>query len=65
MSLNHGPKVGLVWSSNSSPLRPSTAHTHGPGLRRHCPIKLVMFNFFNLVSYRLYMIIIFELYVVK
>jgi hypothetical protein len=35
----------------------------GVGLAR--PMKPTVFNFFNLVSYRLYVVIIFEFYVVK
>jgi hypothetical protein len=33
---------------------PSIAHTHGPGLGRYDRMKHVFFNFFNLVSYILY-----------
>jgi hypothetical protein len=44
---------------------PSTAHTDGPGLGRHGPIRLNLFNFFNLIRYRLYIVVIFEVYVVK
>jgi hypothetical protein len=32
---------------------------------RHGPMKLILFNFFNLVSYVLYLVVIFELYVGK
>jgi hypothetical protein len=44
---------------------PGTAHIDGPGLGRHGPIKPNMFNFFNLVRYRLYIVVIFGVYVVK
>jgi hypothetical protein len=37
----------------------------GPGLGRHGPIKPNLFNFFNLVRHRLYIVVIFEVYVVK
>jgi hypothetical protein len=41
------------------------ARTDGPGLGRHGPIKPKLFNFFNLVGYRLYIVVIFRVYVVK
>jgi hypothetical protein len=44
---------------------PGTARTRGLGLGRHGPKKPILFSFFNLVSYRLYMVVIFELYIVN
>jgi hypothetical protein len=44
---------------------PGTACIDGPGLDRHDPIKLNLFNFFNLVRYRLYIGVIFRVYEVK
>jgi hypothetical protein len=44
---------------------PDTARIDGSGLGRHGPIKPNMFNFFNLVRYRLYIGVIFRVYVVK
>ena len=44
---------------------PGTARIDGSGLGRHDPIKLNLFNFFNLVRYRLYIVVIFGVYVVK
>jgi hypothetical protein len=44
---------------------PDTAHIDGPDLGRHDPIKLNQFNFFNLVRYRLYIVVILGVYVVK
>jgi hypothetical protein len=41
------------------------ARLDGPGLGRHGPIKPNLFNFFNLVIYQLYIIVIFRVYVVK
>jgi hypothetical protein len=57
--------AGLNRASNSDPLDLSTARTHGSGLDRYGPMKPVLFNFFNLVSYRFYIVVIFGLYVVK
>jgi hypothetical protein len=44
---------------------PGTARTDRPGLGRHGPIKSNLFNFFNLVRYLLYIVVIFGVYVVK
>jgi hypothetical protein len=41
------------------------ARTRGPGMGRHGPMKFILLNFFNLASYTLYMIVIFELYIFK
>jgi hypothetical protein len=41
------------------------ACTNGLRLGQHDPMNPILFNFFNLVSYRLYIVIIFRLYVVK
>jgi hypothetical protein len=44
---------------------PSTTRIDGPGLGRHGPIESNLFNFFNLIRYRLYIVVIFGVYVVK
>jgi hypothetical protein len=44
---------------------PSTARIDGRGLGRHGPIEPNLFNFFNLIRYRLYIVVIFGVYVVK
>jgi hypothetical protein len=44
---------------------PSTTRIDGPGLGRHGPIEPNLFNFFNLVRYRLYIVVIFGVYMVK
>jgi hypothetical protein len=56
-----------VWVGPQIPARRAdgTARIDGSGLGRHGPIKVNMFNFFNLVRYQLYIIVIFEVYVVK
>lgn len=41
----------------------SLARTHGVSLDRASPMKAVLFNLFNLVSYKLYIIIIYEFYI--
>jgi hypothetical protein len=53
-----GPKILACWAL-------STTRTDGPGLGRHGPMKPMLFNFFNLLSYRLYIVVIFGFYVVK
>jgi hypothetical protein len=35
------------------------------GLRQYDPIKTNLFNFFNLVRYRLYIVVMFRVYMVK
>jgi hypothetical protein len=57
--------VGLGRALNSGSSDPSTARTDGPVLGRHRPIKPNVFIFFNLVRYRLYIVVIFRVYVVK
>jgi hypothetical protein len=49
-----------AWAGPQLPARraPGTAHIDGPGLGRYGPIKLNLFNFFNLVRYRLYIVVI-------
>ena len=56
-----------AWAGPQIPTRraPSTARIDGPGLGRHGPIKPNLLNFFNLVRYRLYIFVIFGVYVVK
>jgi hypothetical protein len=56
-----------AWAGPHIPTRraPSPARIDGPGLDRHGPIKPNIFNFFNLVRYQLYIIVIFAVYVVK
>jgi hypothetical protein len=56
-----------AWAGPQIPTRraPNTARTHGPGLGRHGPIKLNLFNFFNLVRYRLYIVVVLGVYVIK
>jgi hypothetical protein len=49
----------------SSRRAPGMARIDGPGLGRHGPIKPNLFNLFNLVRYQLYIVVIFEVYVVK
>jgi hypothetical protein len=44
---------------------PGTARIDGPGLGRHGPIKPNLFNFFNLVRCRPYIVVIFVVYMVK
>jgi hypothetical protein len=39
------------------------AHIDRPGLGRPGPIKPNLFNFFNLVRYRFYIVVIFRVYV--
>jgi hypothetical protein len=41
------------------------ARIDGPGLSGHGPIKLNLFDFFNLVRYRFYIVVIFRVYVIK
>jgi hypothetical protein len=38
---------------------------HGTGLGRHDAMKPILFNFFSLISYELYLVVIFRIYVVK
>jgi hypothetical protein len=65
-SPKHGPtRNNMGRASNSDPSGLSTARIDGPDLGRHGPIKLNLFNFFNLVRYRLYIVVIFGVYVVK
>jgi hypothetical protein len=52
-------KMGLDRTSNSGLLGLGTARIDESGLGRNDPIKLKLFSFFNLVSYRLYIIVIF------
>jgi hypothetical protein len=56
-----------AWAGPQIPTRraPGTARIDGPGLGRHGPIKPNLFNFFNLVRYRLYIVVIFGVYMVK
>jgi hypothetical protein len=73
----HGPaRNNLGWASTarrrawaglqfSTRRAPGTARIDGPGLDRHDPIKPNLLNFFNLVRYRLYIVVIFGVYVVK
>jgi hypothetical protein len=46
---------------------PGTAHTTRMDqvLCRLSPMKLLMFNLFNLVSYKFYMVLIFRFYVIQ
>jgi hypothetical protein len=44
---------------------PGTARIDGPGMGRHGPVKPNLFNFFNLVRYQIYIVVIFGVYVVK
>jgi hypothetical protein len=53
-----GPKISTRWA-------PSMARIDEPGLGRHGPIEPNLFNFFNLIRYRLYIVVIFGVYVVK
>jgi hypothetical protein len=53
-----GPQIPTRWA-------PGTARIDGSGLGRHGPIKLNMFNFFNLVRYQFYIVVVFGVYVVK
>jgi hypothetical protein len=53
-----GPQIPIYRASD-------TVRIDEPGLGRHDPIKPNLFNFFNLVRYRLYIIVIFGVYVVK
>jgi hypothetical protein len=76
-SPKHGParnnmgRAGTVqrraWAGPQIPTRraPSTARINGLGLGRYGPIKPNLFNFFNLVRCRLYIVVIFGVYVVK
>jgi hypothetical protein len=56
-----------AWAGPQIPTRRAlgTARIDGPGLGRHDPIKPNLFNFFNLVRYQLYIVVIFGVYVVK
>jgi hypothetical protein len=56
-----------AWARPQIPIRraPGTARIDGLGLGRHGPIKPNLFNFFNLVRYRVYIVVIFGVYVVK
>jgi hypothetical protein len=56
-----------AWAGPQIPARraPGTTRIDGPGLGRHGPIKPNLFNSFNLVRYQLYIVVIFEVYVVK
>jgi hypothetical protein len=51
-------KADLDRASNSGLSDPDTSHTDELGLGRHDPIKPMLFNFFNLVSYRVYIILL-------
>jgi hypothetical protein len=62
---NRNIKHGLKGSQISTRHRSSTTRIYGPSLGRHYPAKLILFNFFNLVRYRLNVVVIFRLYVVK
>jgi hypothetical protein len=71
---DNGPKIEvqstawheIIWIGRQFPARrASTTHIDGLGLGRHGPIKSNLFNFFNLVRYRLYIVVIFGVYVVK
>jgi hypothetical protein len=53
-----GPQILTRWA-------PDTARIDEPGLGRHGPIKPNRFNFFNLVRYPLYTVVIFGVYVIK
>lgn len=57
-----GPGLGLKFRHGSGW---HESKMHGPGLGRHGLMKHILFNFFNLVSYELYAVIIFRFYVVK
>jgi hypothetical protein len=57
--------MGLDHISHFGLSDPSTAHTYGLSLGQSGPMKLVLLNFFNLVSYKLYVVVIFRLNVVK
>jgi hypothetical protein len=56
-----------AWAGPQFPSRrvPGTARIDGPGLGRHGSIKPNLLNFLNLVRYRPYIVVIFEVYVVK
>jgi hypothetical protein len=56
-----------AWAGPQFPAHraPGTARIDGPGLGRHGPIKHNLLNFFNLVRYRLYIVVIFRVYVIK
>jgi hypothetical protein len=56
-----------AWAGPQFPAHrdPDTARIDGPGLGRHIPVKPNLFNFFNLVRYRPYIVVIFGVYVVK
>jgi hypothetical protein len=56
-----------AWAGPQFPVRraPGTTRIDGPGLGRHGTIKPNLFNFFNLVRYRLYIVVIFGVYVVQ
>jgi hypothetical protein len=41
------------------------ARTNSVGLCQHGLMKPILFNFFNLLSYKLYIVVIFRLYMVK
>jgi hypothetical protein len=51
-----------AWAGSQIPTRrtPGTARIDGPDLGRHDPIKPNLFNFFNLVRYRIYIVVILE-----
>jgi hypothetical protein len=57
----------IIWAGPQFPARraPNTARIDGPDLGRHGPIKPNLFNFFNLVRYRPYIVVIFGVYMVK
>jgi hypothetical protein len=66
------PPCSWVSASAGSMSRGSTARRRpGSGLKfrhigpRHGPMKSKLFNYFKLVSYRLYIVVIFGVYVVK
>jgi hypothetical protein len=44
---------------------PAMTRTYGLGLGWHDPMEPILFNFFNLVNYELYVVVIFRLYVVR
>jgi hypothetical protein len=52
-------------ASNFGLSDPNTAYTYGLSLSESGLMKLVLLNFFNLVSYELYVVVIFRLNVVK
>jgi hypothetical protein len=57
----HDLKEGLGRASNLGATGPARLSCMG----RPSPMKIVSFNFFNLLTYQFYMIVIFGLYVIK